>query len=62
MDVKKETEKLVKSVDKDDVKKVLDKAFDSKVADNVINKINDKTKKVDFNKEDVKMVVDSVLK
>ena len=62
MDIKKEAEKLVKSVDKDDVKKVVDTALDSKAADSVIDKINDKTKKVDINKSDVKKVVDSVLK
>ena len=62
MDIKKETEKLVKSVDKNDVKKVLDKALDSKVADDVIDKINNNTKKVDIDKSDVKKVVGSMLK
>ncbi len=62
MDIRKEAEKIVKSVDKDDVKIVVNKALDSKAADNVIDKINDKTKKVDINKTDVKKVVDSVLK
>ena len=62
MDIKKEAEKLVKNVDKDDVKKVVNQALDSKVADTVIDKINDKTKKVDIQKEDVKKVVNNVLK
>ncbi len=61
MDIKKEAEKLVKSVDKEDVKKVVAKALDSKVADSVIDKINDKTKKVDIDKASVKKVINSVL-
>lgn len=60
MDIKKEAENLIKKVDKDDVKNVVNKALDSKVADNVIDKINDKTKK-DIDKSDVKKAVDSVL-
>ena len=48
MDIKKEAENLVKNVDKEDVKKVVNQALDSKVADDVIEKINDKTKTVDI--------------
>jgi len=62
MDIKKEAENLVKNVDKEDVKKVVNQALDSKVADDVIEKINDKTKTVDIKKEDVKNVVNNVLK
>jgi PBP1b-binding outer membrane lipoprotein LpoB len=62
MDIKKEAENLVKNVDKEDVKKVVNQALDSKVADGVIEKINDKTKTVDIKKEDVKNVVNNVLK
>ena len=61
-DIKKEAEKIIKNVDKQDVKKVVDKALDSKVADDVIKKANDKTKKVDIKKDDVKKVVNTVLK
>lgn len=49
-------------VKKEDVKKVVNQALDTKVADQVIDKINDKTKKVDINKQDVKTVVNTVLK
>ena len=62
MDIKKEAENLVKNVDKEDVKKVVNTALDSKVADDVIKKVNDKTKTVDINKQDVKNVVNNVLK
>ena len=62
MDIKKEAENLIKNVDKEDVKKVVNQALDSKVADDVIEKINDKTKTVDIKKEDVKNVVNNVLK
>ena len=62
MDFKKEAENLVKNVNKDDVKKTADQALDSNVADSVIGKINDKTKSVDINKQDIKNAVDSVLK
>ena len=62
MDIKKEAENLVKNVNKDDVKKTVDQALDSNVADSVIGKINDKTKSVDINKQDIKNAVDSVLK
>ena len=62
MDIKREAENLVKNVDKDDVKKVVNTALDSKVADDVIKKVNDKTKTVDINKQDVKNVVNNVLK
>ena len=62
MDFKKEAENLVKNVNKDDVKKTVDQALDSNVADSVIGKINDKTKSVDINKQDIKNAVDSVLK
>ena len=48
-------------VKKEDVKKVVNQALDTKVADQVIDKINDKTKKVDINKQDVKTVVNTVL-
>ncbi|MBO4701133.1 MAG: hypothetical protein J5625_00590 [Lachnospiraceae bacterium] len=61
-DIKKEAEKIIKNVDKQDVKKVVDKALDSKAADDVIKKVNDKTKKVDISKDDVKKVVNTVLK
>ena len=61
-DIKKEAEKIIKNVDKQDVKKVVDKALDTKVADDVIKKVNDKSKKVDINKDDVKKVVNTVLK
>ena len=62
MDFMKEAENLVKNVDKDEVKKIVDSALDSSVADTVIGKINDKTKSVDINKKDIKSAVDSVLK
>lgn len=62
MDIKKEAENLIKNVDKEDVKKVVNQALDSKAADTVIDKINDKTKKVDIDKDDVKKVVNNVLK
>lgn len=62
MDIKKEAENLIKNVDKEDVKKVVNQALDSKTADTVIDKINDKTKKVDIDKDDVKKVVNNVLK
>lgn len=62
MDVKKEAENLIKNVDKEDVKKVVNQALDSKAADTVIDKINDKTKKVDIDKDDVKKVINNVLK
>jgi len=62
MDFMKEAENLVKNVDKDEVKKTVDSALDSSVADTVIGKINDKTKSVDINKKDIKSAVDSVLK
>ena len=61
-DIKKEAEKIIKNVDKQDVKKVVDKALDSKAADDVIKKVNDKTKKVDISKDDVKKGVNTVLK
>ena len=61
-DIKKEAEKIIKNVDKQDVKKVVDKALDSRAADDVIKKVNDKTKKVDISKDDVKKVVNTVLK
>ena len=61
-DIKKEAEKIIKNVDKQDVKKVVDKALDTKVADDVIKKVNDKTKAVDIKKDDVKKVVNTVLK
>ena len=61
MDIKKEAENLIKKVDKDDVKGAVNKALDSKAADTVIDKINDKTKK-DIDKSDVKKAVNSVLK
>ena len=61
-DIKKEAEKIIKNVDKQDVKKVVDKALDTKVADDVIKKVNDKTKTVDIKKDDVKKVVNTVLK
>ena len=61
-DIKKEAEKIIKNVDKQDVKKVVDKALDSKAADDVIKKVNDKTKKFDISKDDVKKVVNTVLK
>jgi hypothetical protein len=61
-DIKKEAEKIIKNVDKQDVKKVVDKALDTKAADDVIKKVNDKTKKVDISKDDVKKVVNTVLK
>ena len=61
-DIKKEAEKIIKNVDKQDVKKVVDKALDTKAADEVIKKVNDKTKKVDISKDDVKKVVNTVLK
>ena len=62
MDIKKEAENFVKNVDKEDVKKVVNQALDSKVADDVIDKLNDKTKTVDIKKDDVKNVVNNVLK
>lgn len=62
MDIKKEAENLVKNIDKEDVKKVVNQALDSKAADQVIDKINDKTKKVDINKDDVKKIVNNTLK
>ena len=61
-DIKKEAEKIIKNVDKQDVKKVVDKALDTKAADDVIKKVNDKTKKVDISKDDVKKEVNTVLK
>ena len=61
-DIKKEAEKIIKNVDKPEVKKVVDKALDTKVADDVIKKLNDKTKTIDINKDDVKKVVNTVLK
>ncbi len=62
MDIKKEAENIIKNVDKEDVKNVVNKALDTKVADNVIDKINEKTSKVDVSKEDVKNVVNTILK
>ncbi|MCR4649526.1 MAG: hypothetical protein K5776_10670 [Lachnospiraceae bacterium] len=62
MDIKKEAENIIKNVDKEDVKNVVNKALGTKVADNVIDKINEKTSKVDVSKEDIKNVVNTVLK
>ncbi len=62
MDIKKEAAKLAHNVDKEDVKKVVNQALDSKAADKVIDQINDKTKKVDIDKDDVKKIVNNVLK
>ncbi len=61
MDIKKEAEKLIKNVDKEDVKKAVNQALDTKAADTVIDKVNDKVKAVNVTKEDVKKAVDSVL-
>ena len=62
MDIKKEAENIIKNVDKEDVKNVVNKALDTKAADNVIDKINEKTTKVDVSKDDIKNVVNTVLK
>ncbi|MCR4649201.1 MAG: hypothetical protein K5776_09005 [Lachnospiraceae bacterium] len=62
MDIKKEAENIIKNVDKEDVKNIVNKALDTKAADNVIDKINEKTSKVDVSKEDIKNVVNTVLK
>ena len=61
MDIKKEAEKLIKNVDKEDVKKAVNQALDTKAADTVIDKVNDKVKAVNVTKEDVKKAVDSGL-
>ena len=61
MDIKKEAEKLIKNVDKEDVKRAVNQALDTKAADTVIDKVNDKVKAVNVTKEDVKKAVDSVL-
>ncbi len=62
MDIKKEAEKLAKNINKSDIKKAADQALNSKVADDVIDKINDKTKNIDIKKQDVKNAINSVLK
>ena len=61
MDIKKEAEKLIKNVNKEDVKKAVNQALDTKAADAVIDKVNDKVKVANVTKEDVKKAVDSVL-
>ena len=61
MDIKKEAENLAKNVNKEDVKKVVNQALDSKEADKIIDKVKETTKK-DISKEDIKNAVDSFLK
>ena len=61
MDIQKEAEKPAKNVNKDDLKKAVSQALDSKEADKVIDKVNEKMKK-DISKDDIKNAVDSFLK
>ncbi len=62
MGIKKEAEGLLKKVDKADIKDAVNKALNSDAADKVIEKVNEKTKNIDINKEDIKNAVNSALK
>ena len=62
MDIVNTTEAIAKHVDKEKVKNAVNQALDTKAADAVIDKVNDKTKNVDITKENVKTAVNTLLK
>lgn len=56
-----ENKEAVKNIDKEDVKKVVNKALDSGAADKVIDKVEKKIGK-DIDKKDIKDGVNKILK
>jgi len=62
MDIQKELKEAVSKIDKEDAKKQINKALDTKEADKVISKVNGAIKGVDIKKDDIKGAINSVLK
>ena len=62
MDLQKEIKDAVSKIDKEDAKKQINKALDSKEADKVIEKVNSAVKCADIKKDDIKNAVNSILK